>query len=216
MPAKHQIQVNTIDFVHLGRLGSEVFGLNLKSGFINRIELDENEVPLGLHAYQTYRLDGIQRDRPPDASRPDVIFGGTYKLAPIATSPKKITTSIERNLLAQGMKILGGLGPSIAYAQLSGNFASTAIIQVDKHVAMERNQKSGLLGVTFPFGPSVHFFPVRDPRVIATYPNELPRLENSKEIESHLGYRPHFLLLALARVNKGYCKKVVVSVLPEP
>ena len=203
-------------FAYMGHLGAEVFGLNLATCRINRIEAAPLSQALKLQAFGAFAVDHLDRHYLLDASRPELVGGGSITEISERLSSRKLRGMLEENVIAEQSPILGSLGPSVSYAGLTGNRPSTALIKVGRNFAIERSQRSGKLSATFPWGATLLSYPLLDTRSVATFPPEEDVIQNQRALGRLLGFRPTYVLIALARVHAGYCKKVVVKLLPEP
>lgn len=203
------------EFVYLGHLQSEIFALNIDHRVISRIETSE-PFPADVPLYTP--ITGYQRNKEMfgDPSRPELLGFERIEVANSKLSRSKITQIFEELDTSGNNALLGSLGPSVPYGQLDGNRPSTTIIDVRKKFAVGIDPKSSRVSATYRLGTVIMTTPIRDPRVVACFPRDVEVIDRSKVIAEVLGYSPAFLLLALARVYKGYCKKVVVTALPEP
>ncbi len=203
------------EFIYLGHLQSEIFALSIDHRSILRIESSEpfpSEVPL----YTPFTGYERKRDTLADPSRPELV--GFERIEPNSSkiSKSKIGQTLEELDTSANSALLGSLGPSVPYGQLDGNRPSTTIVDIRKKFAIGIDPKSSRISVTYPLGSVIMTTPIRDPRVVACFPRECPIMDRSKEIAEVLGFSPAFLVIALAKVYKGYCKKVAVTALPEP
>lgn len=208
-------EIKVARFVTLGRIGDELFGLNTQSGRINRIETGDLEALLRIPLLSQIEMVGLNRHHLPDQARPELLGGGSLRRISETIKTNRLKEQLDQHCVAENAHLLGTSGPSVAYAQLDGNRPSVALVKIHKQLALERNTRSNKLCATFPFRANILSFPLLDARAISTFPPELDRLDKMDEISDQIGFRPRYLLIALARVHKGYCKKVVVSVLPE-
>ncbi len=204
-----------VPFVVLGHLGSELFALNLGTTRVNRIEGADLATASRARAFEAMLLGGLDRHHLMDQGRPELIYGTAFEPSRQAPSKRQLRTMLEDNCIPDGMHVLGSPGPSVAYASLDGNRSSTALVRLHKRFAIERSARSGKLSALFPKDGAVLSYPLLDQRAVATFPRELERSTSLRELSAFLGFRPGYLLIALAKVHGGYCKKVVVSILPE-
>ena len=206
---------DAVGFINLGRLGDELIAINAETGRINRIETGDLESTMRLGAFTPITMSGLNRHHLVDQGRPELIGGGSLSRTGASPRRRRLRALLEQNCVNENAPLLGSSGPSIAYAQLDGNRPSVALVKLSKRLAFERNQRSNRLSATFPFHNHLVSFPLLDARALATFPSEETRIERLRDLEVHLGFRPGYLLLALAKVHSGYCKKVVVAVLPD-
>ncbi len=205
----------SVPFVVLGHLGSELFALNLATSRVNRIEGADLAMASRTHTFESMLLGGLDRHHLMDQGRPELLYGSDFESSGQAPSKRQLRTMLDENCVPEGMQVLGSPGPSVAYASLDGNRSSTALVRLHKRFAIERSARSGKLTALFPKDGTVLSYPLLDPRAVATFPRELERSDSMRELTAFLGFRPGYLLIALAKVHGGYCKKVVVSILPE-
>ncbi len=216
MMASDNQQSEGITIVALGRLGSEIFGIDTQKKHISRIEVDDrrsfDKVPMFATAHTAVAV--IHHGY--DLARPELVFANNITTGVAAVPKRKIRSLLDHNIASNSTQLLGQRGPSISYATLEGNFPSIALVKVGNKVSLERNPRTKKLSATFPFGAAMQSFPIVDTRATSTYPNDLDSKLSYRDLCQCLGYKPTYLLLALARVHHGYCKKVVVSLIPEP
>ena len=203
------------NFIYVGHLQSEIFALNTEDRVISRIEVDE-ALPTDIPIYAPFTGVARKKNIIGDPSRPELIAFERIEPSSSKPSKSKIIHTLEELDVSGANALLGSLGPSVPYSQLDGNRPSTTIVDVRKKFALGIDPKSGRITATYPLGSIVINTPIRDPRVVACFPRDIELIDRSKEIAEILGYSPAFLLVALARVYKGYCKKVAVAALPEP
>ncbi|MDA8386091.1 MAG: hypothetical protein M0Z88_07500 [Actinomycetota bacterium] len=205
----------SMPFVVLGHLGSELFALNLATGRVNRVEGADLATATRAATFESLLLAGLDRHHLLDQGRPELLYGSQFERTGQAPPKRQLRTMLEDSCVPSGMYVLGSPGPSVAYAGLDGNRSSTALIRLHKRFAIERNARTGKLNALFPKDGAILSYPLLDSRAVATFPREIERSDSIRELSEFLGFRPGYLLIALAKVHGGYCKKVVVSILPE-
>ena len=203
------------DFIYIGHLQSEIFALNLDHRVISRIEVEES-FPSDVPLYTPFTGIDRKKDIFSDPSRPELIGFGKVEPSSSKVSKSKTAQILEELDTSANNALLGSLGPSVPFGQLDGNRPSTTIVDIRKKFAIGIDPKSERVTGTYPLGNVIMTTPIRDPRVVACFPRDIEVIDRSKEIAEVLGYSPAFLVIALARVYKGYCKKVIVTALPEP
>ncbi|MDA8102508.1 MAG: hypothetical protein M0Z34_06020 [Nitrospiraceae bacterium] len=205
----------SMPFVVLGHLGAELFVLNLGTKRVNRVEGADLATATRTATFEPMLLTGLDRHHLLDQGRPELLFGAHFERSGQAPPKRQLRTMLDDNCVPEGMYVLGSPGPSVAYASLDGNRSSTALVHLHKRFAIQRNTRTGKLNALFPKDGAVLSYPLLDSRAVATFPRELERSDSMRELSEFLGFRPGYLLIALAKVHGGYCKKVVVSILPE-
>lgn len=204
------------EFVTLGKLGNELFGIDIALKHINRIEVQDRGLISKVRVFDTGTASRSSVLRSRDVARPELLFSNDIKFSHGSIAKHKIKSMLDANTISTSSQLLGQPGPSIAYTTLGGSFPSVALVKVGTTLLIERNSRTNKISATFPFGPVTQSFPLVDPRATATFPNDLQTPLRARDITAILGFKPVYLLLVLARVYRGYCKKVAVALLPEP
>jgi hypothetical protein len=112
--------------------------------------------------------------------------------------------------------LLGFPGPSAPYWEFHGMRPSVALVVPRRGPLLFRRRADGTVWARFSAARSDNWLPVEDRRAMAAlWASRRDRL-SSKELQTALGFRPHFVVVAVSRPRDGHCYKTVVAILPRP
>ena len=153
-------------------------------------------------------------DAPVDPSRPEavVVTGApTYLGRPSRRRVRRLLAQLaapER----QGSSLLSTWGPSIAYVDLDGSIQSVTVVKTSPgQIALEEGGRGAVAVVTW--SGTTQAVPISDPLARRALASGDGRLTKGSLVEA-LGFRPSYLVCALAEVREGHAPKVVLAVLP--
>lgn len=208
------------------RVGSEVRLVVLAPGIEECAALDRASGAfvwielLGAEPHQLQRFDVVAAqltldDEIPDPARPEAVRLGR----PLETVGRFRGRGARRFLnslvLPPGQPFLGFPGPSTRYWSITGTSPSLALIVPDRGPQLLR-RRDGNLKARFLWGGVEHQLAVGDPQLVdAMLASGAARLSES-QLESALGFRPEYLLIALTPPIDGHCYKTVAAALPKP
>lgn len=150
----------------------------------------------------------------PDPASPEsVLLSGAPEIA--GELPLRQARRLLRGIVApMGLPPLGFAGPSIAYSTLGVERGSVCVLPLQRGLVL-RSDSEGGLRARFNWAGSEQELPVVD-RGLKQALSVPRRPLRGSGIDKALGWRPRYLVVALASPLRGYCAKVVASVLPEP
>jgi len=112
--------------------------------------------------------------------------------------------------------LLGFPGPSAPYWEFRGMRPSVALVVPTRGPLLFRRRADDSVWVRFGWPRSDNWLPVEDRRAMAAlWATRRDRLFG-KDLASALGFRPHFLVVALSKPVGGHCYKTVTAILPRP
>lgn len=153
-------------------------------------------------------------DAPPDPSRPEAVpFAGPPE--PGRPLPhRKLRGYLEAMIAPTRMPLLGFLGPSIRFWQMSGTHPSLSLIRPTQGPQLLIDH--GEVKARFEWDGLQHCLEVSNQLLCsAALAAGAPRLSGDA-LAAVLGYRPRYMLIALTRPRDGYCHKTVGAILPRP
>jgi hypothetical protein len=112
--------------------------------------------------------------------------------------------------------LLGFPGSSAPYWEFHGRQPSVAVVVPSRGPVVFRRREDDTLWARFGWPRSDNWLPLQDRRAAAALEAARRDRLSGKDLESALGFRPHFLVVALSRPRDGYCYKTVVALLPRP
>ena len=124
---------------------------------------------------------------------------------------------VVRHLVApEEPHLLGFPGPSAPYWEFRGMRPSVALVVPRRGPVLFRRSADGLVWARFSAARSDNWLPVEDRRSIAAlWASRQDRL-SGKSLSGALGFRPHFVVVAISRPRDGHCYKTVAAILPRP
>ena len=112
--------------------------------------------------------------------------------------------------------LLGFPGTSAPYWQFRGMRPSVALVVPSRGPLLFRRRTDDSIWVRFGWPRSDNWLPVEDRRAMAAlWATRRDRL-SGKDLANALGFRPHFLVVALSKPVGGHCYKTVTAILPRP
>lgn len=205
---------DNITIATLANYGDEVFGINLATKALMRFEINSSEFPnLLFNPLAIWEIEVNDSQLPFDPARPEFIE--VKKIAPVGQIRKKrmVATLCNAANAPTNLPLLGFNGPSISYNRVTGKSPSVTIIELTKRQAIRKNSY-GEITISFPWGPIIASLPIVNDAELQLFGNESRSLNSDKEISEVLGFKPKYLVVALAKPHAGYCKKVCAGLLP--
>lgn len=218
---------NTIDMVALGFDAGELFGIDLASRALVRVETLEREAQHALddepdreNKIRRHRIGGVYRlvvgqQELIDAGRPEALW-----VDQPLTRIGSVTRRGLRRLCAQvlfgehpGALVLGSRARSISYADLSSCEPSMMLIALHPKSCRLIADSSGKTLLNFVWGSLEQNIVVHDQRACAIAHAHQGRSLQKKDLKRALGFKIGFALFGYAHVKDRYVEKVVVSLI---
>jgi len=111
--------------------------------------------------------------------------------------------------------LLGFPGTSAPYWEFRGMHPSVAIVVPSRGPLIFRRRDDSVW-VRFGWPRSDNWLAVEDRRAAAALWTARRERLSGKDLAGALGYRPHYLVVALSKPIAGHCYKTVVAMLPRP
>jgi hypothetical protein len=112
--------------------------------------------------------------------------------------------------------LLGFPGASRPYWEFHGMQPSVAVVVPSRGPVVFRRREDDTVWARFGWPRSDNWLPLEDRRAITALETARRDRLSGKDLEAALGFRPHFLVVALTRPRDGHCYKTVVALLPRP
>jgi hypothetical protein len=112
--------------------------------------------------------------------------------------------------------LLGFPGSSAPYWEFRGMRPSVAVVVPSRGPVVFRRREDDTVWARFGWPRSDNWLPLEDRRTIAALDAAHRDRLSGKDLEAALGFRPHFLVVALSRPRDGHCYKTVAALLPRP
>ncbi len=169
-------------------------------------------------AQEMFQVLAVERSRETDAEDPAfpdavTVMGslephGSLAASHARTLLKEIAIPITRNLL-------GFSGWSAPYWDFNGQYPSTALIKkVDYIMLFLRDDGSSWVRLGSRNVDAI--MPVSDSGLQCSLGLARQGTLQGKELESALGFRPYYLLIALDAPHDGHCYKTLAALIPRP
>ncbi len=110
--------------------------------------------------------------------------------------------------------LLGFLGPSIRFWQMSGTHPSLSLLRPTQ--GPQLLVENEIVRVRFEWDGLGHSLPVSNDWVAAAALASGSLRLSGEVLARVLGYQPRYLLIALTHPQDGYCHKAVGALLPKP
>ncbi|HVC70800.1 MAG TPA: hypothetical protein VNC61_11160 [Acidimicrobiales bacterium] len=193
-------------------------GIDLDSGALVRLRIGWTEAGAEADLSPFDLIDAAWADDPErdDLAQPEAVT--------VAGLPERVGTlrgrrarRFLRHLVAPDEpELLGFPGTSAPYWEFRGMRPSVALVVPRRGPVLFRRREDGTVWARFSAARSDNWLPVEDRRAMATlWASRRDRL-SGKDLATALGFRPHYVLVAVSRPRDGHCYKTVVSILPRP
>jgi hypothetical protein len=192
-------------------------GVDLSSGAVVRLRIDWT----GDHEADLAPFDVIDAAWAADPERDDLAQPEAVTVAGMPTRVGRLrgrrARRVVRHLVAPDEPhLLGFPGPSAPYWEFHGMRPSVALVVPRRGPLLFRRPADGTVWARFSASRSDNWLPVEDRRALAAlWASRRDRL-SGKALATALGFRPHFLVVAVSRPRHGHCYKTVTAILPRP
>lgn len=206
---------NETTLVHLGRLGNEHFALDLSAPRILRLEpqhAPENlEQKNEIRAIRVGELFQAEHD---DPMRPEYYRCDKVDFVSATAERRKVRKVLQSLSAPHFHPPLWRSGPSLSYSRLNGDTPSVAIVDLGKDASLFENPRDRRVHLHLGWGQSAQSFPLSEEQLKALQAQPEAAVKGAKALKVVLGFKPSFALLAFTLPESGYCRKLVVSILP--
>jgi len=112
--------------------------------------------------------------------------------------------------------LLGFPGSSAPYWEFRGMRPSVAVVVPSRGPVVFRRRDDDTVWARFGWPRSDNWLPLEDGRAIAALERARRDRLSGRDLDTALGFRPHFLVVVLSRPRDGHCYKIVAALLPRP
>lgn len=152
-------------------------------------------------------------DAPPDPSRPEAVAFDGPPQPRGRISHRRVRAYLDALMAPTRIPLLGFLGPSIRFWQMSGTHPSLSLLRPTHGPQLLHDR--GKVWARFEWDGLEHALIVANDRLrAAVLDSGMPRCSGDA-LAAILGYRPWYLLISLTRPQDGYCHKAVGAILPK-
>jgi hypothetical protein len=137
---------------------------------------------------------------------------------PVGTIGGRRARQLLRHLVVPSEQhLLGFPGSSAPYWEFGGMRPSLAVVVPSRGpLLFRRADDPDTVWARFGWPRSDNWLPVEDPHAIEMLRAARRDRLSGKDLANALGFRPHYLVVALSRPRDGYCYKTVAAILPRP
>jgi hypothetical protein len=189
--------------------------VDLRSGALVRLRIDwDSEAEPALAPFDVVEVTLAHDPQRDDLAQPEAV---TVEGLPttVGTMRGRRVRRVMRHLVAPGEPhLLGFPGQSAPYWEFGGTRPSVALVVPRRGPLLFRRSADASVWVRFADARNDNWLPVDDRRALAAlWAARRDRL-SGKTLAAALGFRPHYLLVAVSRPRQGHCYKTVVAFLP--
>ena len=199
----------------LANFGNEIFGIDQNTNAFVRFDIEPDRFPsVSFNPFALWKVRLSDEPGIRDPARPELI--GVTEIIPIGQvhSKSAIAQLSKECSSPSAMPILGFNGPSISYGLITGRSPSITVIELTKRQAIRKNSY-GEITISFPWSQIITSLPIGNQAERQLFEKANRPLNTDREIASVLGFKPKFMVVALAKPRGGYCRKVAVGLLPK-
>jgi hypothetical protein len=200
---------------YLGTAASEHFVLDAKGVRVLRLEPKqaptEEFVPT---PYLPISVGEIFESEHADPMRPEFRLCDMLTTSASKLKKRRIRRSMKRLVAPAHYPPLLVTGPSVSYSRLQGDIPSIGILPLAKTSAIRLDARDGRPHLHVEWQHAHHSIPLTEEMSARVGPIEDAQVLHPKELKAILGFKPHFVLLGFALPQDGYCRKVVIALLP--
>jgi hypothetical protein len=155
-------------------------------------------------------------EEPPDPASPEAVaLAGLPR--PAGRLKRRKALRYLRPLVAPtGPDLLGFLGSSIPYWDLSGTAPSLTLVEPERGLQVMAKHDVHPVWARFQLARTLHNLPATDPRLQEVLYSSGRQALGGDALARALGFHPFYLLVALTQPMDGRCYKTVAAVLPPP
>lgn len=195
----------------------DIAAVELATGALVRLRVGEEEgsdpslAPFDL-VHVTWAADP-ERD---DLAQPEAVsLEGSPEL--VGALHGRRARKLLRHLVAPPEQhLLGFPGPSAPYWEFHGMRPSLALVVPSRGPLLFRRKSDDGVWARFGWPRSDNWLPVEDRRAAAALWAARRNRLSGRELTRALGFRPHYLVVALSSPRDGHCYKTVAAILPRP
>ncbi len=191
--------------------------VDLESGAVVRLRIgwDEGRRP-ELKPFDV--IDAVWADDPErdDLAQPEAVTVSGVPPALGTCKGRRARGVLRGVVIPAGKHLLGFPGTSAPYWEFRGMRPSVAVVVPSRGPVLFRRREDDTVWARFGWPRSDNWLPVEDPRAITALETARRDRLSGRDLDNALGFRPHFLVVALSRPRDGHCYKTVAALLPRP
>ncbi len=199
---------------YLGKVENEIFALDPnEKRFVRLILKEDQDEEIGL--FSGIEAIEMASSEPPDPARPELSEALAINQEGGKIRARRVKKILGDLFAPDNFPPLWLPGPSVKYASMTGDSPSVALIRLGKEQALLRDPRSNEVQFGFPWKGGFHAFPLSPKYQELLAQNVSDTVTSKKGIKGLLDMVPGALVLAFSPPRDGYCKKIVVSILPK-
>jgi hypothetical protein len=195
--------------------GEDTTAVDLENGALVRLRIDwaeERDADLSPFDVVDARwADDPERD---DLAQPEAVTVDGMPERVGTLRGRRIRRVLRQLVAPDEPDLLGFPGTSAPYWEFRGMRPSIALVVPSRGPLLFRRRADGSVWARFSAARSDNWLPVEDRRAMAAlWASRRDRL-SGKALAGALGFRPHYIVVAVSRPRDGHCYKTVAAILP--
>ena len=201
--------------VVLASTNEDTIAMDLASGTLVRLRIPWREgMETPFRAFDVLDVPGDNAAAPEDLAQPEAIT----LLAPprqVGTlRSRRVRAMLARLQVPQSGPLLGFRGLAAPYWEFASESPSATLVVPSRGPQLIRRTADGAPWIRFGWERDDVWLPLDDPSSARALHAARRDVLAGKDLATALGYRPHYLVVALSRPIDGHCYKVCRAVLP--
>jgi len=192
--------------------------VDLNSGALVRLRIDwgEGRKP-ALEPFDVVDAAWASDPERDDLAQPEAVTVAGIPSPAGALAGRPARQVLRRLIVPAEQHLLGFPGSSAPYWEFGGMRPSLALVVPSRGPLLFRRPGSDdTVWARFGWPRSDNWLPVEDRWAVDALARARRDRLSGKDLAGALGFRPHFLVVALSRPRDGYCYKTVAALLPRP
>jgi hypothetical protein len=180
-----------------------------------RIEWGDGREP-GVEPFDVVDVEWADDPERDDLAQPEAVTVAGVPSTLGSVKGRRARAVLRSVVVPTPQHLLGFPGSSAPYWEFHGMQPSVALVVPSRGPVVFRRREDDSVWVRFGWPRSDHWLPLEDRRTIAALGAARRDRLSGKDLDAALGFRPHFLVVALSRPRDGHCYKTVVALLARP
>ncbi|MEI7746869.1 MAG: hypothetical protein WCJ28_04955 [Actinomycetota bacterium] len=194
---------------------ADTITLDLASGAVVRLRIPWAQgMSSPFRAFDVIEVEGELVDQPEDLAQPEAVqlVGLPRQIGTLHS--RKIRSMLQRLQIPQSGPLLGFRGLASPYWEFNATAPSVALVVPSRGPQLISREADGAPWVRFGWERDDVWLPLDDPASARALHAARREVLTGKDLATALGYRPHYLLVALSTPLEGHCYKVCRGLLP--
>lgn len=201
--------------VVLASTNEDTVAIDLASGALLRLRIpwwEGMETPF--RAFDVLDVPGDLLAQPEDLAQPEALALPAPPRQVGTLRSRRVRAAMQALQVPQSGPLLGFRGLAAPYWEFAAEAPSAALVVPSRGPQLIRRSADGAPWIRFGWERDDVWLPLDDPSSGRALQAARRDVLAGKELATALGFRPHYLLVALSRPIDGHCYKVCRAVLP--